>query len=109
MPRFNHLKYCIFMFEVDQPQTLFFAQHHRIQATSINSLSHGLPHSPPASADVILVVSHLAQLVDDNGGKVVEPLADRVEHDEAERDADGGVGHGEELSKVRLGRRVAVT
>ena len=54
-------------------------------------------------------LEHLAQLVDDDGGEVVEPLADRVEHDEAERDADGGVRHREELAKVRLGRRVAVT
>ena len=54
-------------------------------------------------------LQHPAQLVDDDGSEAVEPLADRVEHDEAERDADGGVGHGEELPEVGLGRRVAVT
>ena len=54
-------------------------------------------------------MQHLAQLVDDDGGEVVESLSDGVEHDEAEGDADGGVRHREELAKVRLGRRVAVT
>ncbi len=48
------------------------------------------------------------ELVDDEGGEVVEPLADGVEHDEAQRDADHGVHHGEELAPLRLGGGVTV-
>ena len=57
----------------------------------------------------MLGLDHFSNFIDDDRGKVVEAFADGVEHDEAEGDADGGVRHREELAKVRLGRRVAVT
>jgi hypothetical protein len=50
-----------------------------------------------------------AQLVDDFRGEVVEALANRVEHDEAEGDPDRGVHQREELAAHCLGGRVAIT
>ena len=43
------------------------------------------------------------ELVDHDRGKVVEPLSDRVEHDQTQWDSDDGVDHREEFPAVRLG------
>ena len=50
-----------------------------------------------------------AQLVDDNRGQVVEPLADRVEHDQAEGNPNAGVNDGEQLAGLGFRRGVTVT
>ena len=49
------------------------------------------------------------QLVDDDGGEVVDSLPDRVEHDEAERNPDHRVHHRKQLTAVGLRGGVTVT
>lgn len=57
--------------------------------------------------NVLALEEHL-EAADDDRGKLVETLADALEHDEAERDADDGVEHAERLSSHRRWGRVAV-
>ena len=59
-----------------------------------------------------LVVLHLRQLLQDlqdERDEDVQPLADALEHDQIERDADECVEHAEDLAAHRLRRAVAIT
>jgi len=49
------------------------------------------------------------RLSDHHGGELVQLLADALEHDQAQRYAHHRVEHGEQLARLRVRRRVAVT
>ena len=56
----------------------------------------------------VLAVEKPLNVAYDDRGELVQPLADALEHDEAQRYADDRVEHGEELAAYRVRRRVPV-
>lgn len=48
-------------------------------------------------------------LSDNHGRELVQLLANALEHDQAQRNAHHRVEHGEQLSRLGIGRRVTVT
>lgn len=52
---------------------------------------------------LLLGLEQPPQLVDHDGGEVVEPLADGVEHNQTQGNADHGVDHGEQFASVSFG------
>ena len=48
-------------------------------------------------------------VADHERGEIVEPFADTLEHDQTQRYAHQGVGHGEQLAADRVRRRVPVS